>query len=282
MKFSIVTPSFNQGKWIRETLESVRIQKKAGPLKGRNAEAEFSSQDFSVEHLVMDGGSGDGTAELLKGWKEVHPDGNGYEFGFASEPDRGQSHAINKGLARSGGEILSYLCSDDLLEPGALAEVAGVFRARPEVDVVYGDYYFLEGDSGWKRPKKAEAFTLEGLRRHNFISQPAAFWRRRVYEKFGGFDENLRFCMDHEYWLRIAAEVNWHYLERPLAVMRLHGEAKTSAALGEAWKETYGMVRRYGLGREFRGKVLWMNCGGQWHYLLKRKVAEWWGRRRRG
>lgn len=279
MRFSIITPSFNQAAYLPECVESVRAQAGVDTVGGAVV------PPFSVEHLVQDGGSADGTVEWLEGNLSRINGESGtadpeqvHTLSFVSGPDRGQTDAINRGLARSTGEVLSYLCSDDYLLPGALARVAGVFAGHPELDVVYGDYAFLEGDSGWVRRKRVGPFSVERLRRDNFISQPATFWRRRVYERFGGFDESLRFCMDHEYWLRIAGSTSWSYLPEMLAVQRLHGDSKTGSQLVEAWEETALMAGRYGLGDAFGRRARTMRWYGAACYTAKRRFFRSIGR----
>ena len=253
MRVSLVTPSLNQGAWLEDCLRSVR---------------EAVSP---VEHWVIDGGSTDRTRDILAAQDFAR---------WISEPDRGQTDAINKGLAHCGGEILGYLCADDFLEPSALERVVAAFSAHPEADVVYGDGFFLESDSGWKRRKNAGPFSWPRLRARNFLIQPAVFWRRRVMERFGVFDATLRFCMDHEYWLRIGAETHWVYLPEPLATCRLHADAKTSRALAAAWAEAARMQERYGIRGRPRLEALWMAVGGCHYYRLKRAVFAFLGRRR--
>lgn len=257
MRFSIVTPSFNQGRYIQECLTSVQEA-------GRRAGVE-------VEHFVMDAGSADETVAILSKQKDAQ---------WVSEPDKGQTDAINKGLRRATGDILAYLCADDYLEPETLRLVREVFEQSPDVDVVYGDGYFLESDSGWKRPKKAGEFSVERLRNGNFVIQPAVFWRRRVYERFGEFDASLRYCMDQEYWLRIAADSRWAYIPTPLATCRLHSDAKTSSALAAAWAESAKMQQRYGIVGKPWWEALWMKFGGQYYYRLKRRIFAAIGRYR--
>jgi glycosyltransferase involved in cell wall biosynthesis len=256
MLISIVTPSLNQGPWIGDTLRSVWE----------------AARGLDVEHWVMDGGSTDDTRKILEGQDFAR---------WVSEPDDGQTDAINRGLARCSGEIQTYLCADDLLEPEALTRVVEAFTKHPEVDVVYGDGYFLESDSGWKRRKKAGPYSWDRLRAGNFLIQPAVFWRRRVFEKFGPFDASLRYCMDHEYWLRIGAGTRWLYLAEPLATCRLHADAKTSRALAAAWKEAAAMQARYGLYGKPRWDALWMAVAGQHYYRLKRAIFARVGRLRK-
>jgi glycosyltransferase involved in cell wall biosynthesis len=249
MKLSVITPSLNQARYIGECLDSVR---RAGEHAG----------PYEVEHIVIDGGSTDRTVDLLTARSDIR---------WISEKDTGQSNAINKGLAMANGDILAYLCADDLYEPDAVRTVMEAFLQNPEADLVYADFYFLEGDSGRKRRKSAAAFRPESLRNVNPLGQPAVWWRRRVYEKFGGFDESLHFCMDHEYWLRLGTNVRWHYLPEALAVSRLHADAKTSRQLPAMWRETARMLTRDG----WRFKPWWdafaMAAWGRHYYLMKRR-----------
>jgi len=249
MKLSVITPSLRQARYLGDCLASVRT-------------AAAQAAPHEVEHIVIDGGSDDGTVDLLRARTDIR---------WVSEKDTGQSNAINKGLSMATGEILAYLCADDLYEPGAVRSVMEAFVQYPEADVVYGDFYFLEGDSGRKRRKSAASFRPDRLRRGNPLGQPAVWWRRRVYDKVGGFDESLHFCMDHEYWLRIGTAVHWRYLPEPLAVSRLHADAKTSRQLPAMWRETARMLTRDG----WRAKPWWdafaMAAWGRHYYLLKRR-----------
>jgi len=250
MKLSVITPSLNQGRYLQECLESVRIAAETASL-------------HTVEHLVIDGRSQDDSLSILSAQTFAS---------WVSAPDEGQSHAINKGLTRATGDILAYLCADDLYEPPSLVRVLESFESNADVDVIYGDYFFLEGNSGRKRRKSAASFSPLKLHHHNPLGQPAVWWRRRVYEKFGGFDESLRFCMDHEYWLRLGDRVRWHYIPEPLAVSRLHGDAKTSRQLSAMWCESAHMLTR----DKWRLRPWWnassMVVWGRHYYRMKR----WW------
>lgn len=249
-----MTPSLNQGEFLGECLKSVQA----------------SSSSSVVEHLIMDGGSTDSTRAVIS---SLH------RGSWVSENDKGQTDAINKGFARSHGQILSYLCADDLLEAGALQAVKAAFARSPSPDVVYGDGWFLEGASGWKRLKKAGPFSYERLRRGNFLIQPSVFFHRRVYEKYGPLNERLQFCMDHEYWLRIGRETSWTYLEIPLATCRLHAGAKTSSQLVKAWDEARAMQAAYGIVFRPSLDALWMRLLGHHYYRLKRSIFESLGKR---
>ena len=151
MKLSVITPSLNQARYLGQCLASVRT-------------AAAQAKPHDVEQIVIDGGSSDGSVELLRGHDDIR---------WISEPDRGQSNAINKGLAMADGDILAYLCADDLYEPHALSRVFEVFASDAAADVVYADFYFLEGDSGRKRRKSAASFRPDRLRSRNPLGQPA-------------------------------------------------------------------------------------------------------------
>jgi glycosyltransferase involved in cell wall biosynthesis len=250
MKISVVTPCRNAGPYLAETLASVR-------------EAAANAPAVCIEHRVYDACSTDGTLGILRAQSFAR---------WISEPDAGQASAVNRGWREASGDVLCFLCADDLWLPQTARCVAEAFQQNPGIDVVYGDYFFLEGMTGWQRPKTAGPFSAERLLRHNFLSQPATFLRRRVFEKFGPLREDLRFCMDHEYWLRIHRATTWLYVPQPLAIMRLHADAKTSSQLAEAWDEAARMTATYGAGRRFFWKALWMRLAGQYLYRLRRSV----------
>jgi glycosyltransferase involved in cell wall biosynthesis len=225
MKVSVVTPSFNQGRFIGRTLESVAIQTGA-----------------EIEHVVFDGGSTDDTIEVLRRF--------GKAVRWVSERDKGQADAVNKGIRATDGEIIGWLNSDDIYYPGAIARVVAFLDAQPNVDVVYGmaDHIDLSDQAFEAYP--SEAWNFARLRETCFICQPAAFFRRRVVEHHGLLDEKLHFCMDYEYWLRLAkAGVNFAYLEHKLAGSRLYAENKTMgsrlkvhAEINDMQKSLFGRV----------------------------------------
>jgi glycosyltransferase involved in cell wall biosynthesis len=225
MKVSVVTPSFNQGRFIGRTLESVAIQTGA-----------------EIEHVVFDGGSTDDTIEVLRRF--------GKAVRWVSERDKGQADAVNKGIRATDGEIIGWLNSDDIYYPGAIARVVAFLDAQPNVDVVYGmaDHIDLSDQAFEAYP--SEAWNFARFRETCFICQPAAFFRRRVVEHHGLLDEKLHFCMDYEYWLRLAkAGVNFAYLEHKLAGSRLYAENKTMgsrlkvhAEINDMQKSLFGRV----------------------------------------
>jgi glycosyltransferase involved in cell wall biosynthesis len=225
VKVSVITPSFNQGQFIRRTLESVATQTGA-----------------EIEHVVFDGGSTDGTVEILKDF--------GHGVRWMSEADNGQTDAVNKGIRATDGEIIGWLNSDDIYYPDAIARVVAFFENNPDVDVVYGMADHIDLTDRPFEPYPTEPWDLARMRDTCIICQPAAFFRRRVVSRYGLFDENRHFCMDYEYWLRLAkAGASFAYLEQKLAGSRLYAENKTlgsrlkvHAEINDMQKSLFGTV----------------------------------------
>lgn len=214
-KISIVTPSFNQARFLERTLESVLNQ--AYP---------------NLEFYIQDGGSTDGTVEMLQRY-------DGRLSGWASCPDNGQSHAINVAFSRTSGEIMAWLNSDDILLPGALAYVGDYFSRHPEVDVVYGHRLLIDENDReigrWVMP----AHDDQMLSWVDFIPQETMFWRRRIWDQSGGrIDESLHFAIDWDLLVRFrAAGARFARLPRFLGGFRIHPEQKTSAEMPMGFRE---------------------------------------------
>jgi hypothetical protein len=216
--FSVVTPTLNQASFLPETLASVRLQEE--PL----------------EHVVVDGGSSDGTLDLLAKAPGLR---------FVSVPGEGQSAAVNRGVAMTSGEILGWLNSDDTYLPGALAAVARHFSLHPEVDVVYGDCVYRDGAGRRLGPYPTGPFepgrSVEAVQ--NPVPQPAAFLRRRAFLSASGLDPRLHYAMDFDLWLRLASlGAAFAYLPSALATLRLHPAAKSVSSLAEVAPEIVAVV----------------------------------------
>ena len=225
-KITVVTPSYNQGQFLEETIQSVLDQ--GYP---------------NLEYIIMDGGSADNSVDIIR----QYADRLAY---WVSEPDRGQSHAINKGFQRATGDVLAWLCSDDLYLPETLHIVGRFFFEHPDVEVVYGDVVEIDEAGGILRAVRTPNFNrLALLARGISVPQPTTFFRRRVYEQVGGLDETLNWNMDYEYLLRMA--FGGHKVRRiaqPLARFRLHSASKTvTGVVGERghWKSMEQIQKRY-------------------------------------
>jgi glycosyltransferase involved in cell wall biosynthesis len=201
---SIVTPSFNQGAFIGQTIDSVL------------------SQDYPhIDYRVIDGGSTDDTVAVLKSY--------GDRVAWVSEKDRGQTHAINKGMAQARGSIRAYLNSDDLLRPGAVSRAVEHFRTTPVCDLVYGRDAMIDAAGSYLGMYPTREYSFEELVERCCISQPAAFWRSRLADRIGPFDEALSLVMDYDYWLRAdRSGAQIEHIPDVLAHTRHHRQTKTS------------------------------------------------------
>ena len=234
MRITVVTPSFNQAPYLEATLRSVLHQ----------------GYD-DLEYLVLDGGSTDGSREIIA----RYADRLAY---WRSRPDGGQAAAIAEGFSRATGDVLYWLNSDDVLLPGALQHAARAFRQRPEVGLVTGDCVLVDGRGrvvGLRRKwRPARFFIARGM---TYFSQTATFFRRDAYERAGGIDPELHCVMDDELWVRMArAGVRMARLDRRVAAFRLHPESKGGSWRGRYAEEIAALTRRGVYPRGARRAVL--------------------------
>jgi glycosyltransferase involved in cell wall biosynthesis len=218
---SIVTPSFNQGRFIEKTVTSVLYQKYP-----------------ALEYIIQDGGSTDDTHIIIEKYKNLFKH-------CESKTDNGQTHAINLGFQHANGEIMGYLNSDDILLPGALAYIAEYFERHPEVDVVYGHRILIDEfghEIGrWILPPHDNKV----LSWADYIPQESLFWRKRVWDKIGGrLDENFRFAMDWDMILRFR-DVGAKFVRLPrfLGGFRIHIHQKTSSEMSRTGIEEIERLR---------------------------------------
>lgn len=220
---SIVTPSLNQGEYLESTIRSV------------------SDQSYpALEYVVQDGGSSDGTLEILKAYSSSLAS-------WESAPDGGQASAINRGFERTTGEIMAYLNSDDVLLPGSLAYIARFFESNPEVDVVYGHRILIDGGGKeigrWILP----GHDNEAIAYADFVPQETLFWRRSAWESVGEkLDESFKFAMDYDLILRFRdAGLTFRRLPRFLGAFRVWQDQKTQSLwLNEGLSETRRLMVR--------------------------------------
>ncbi len=215
---SIITPSYNQARYLEETIRSVL------------------EQDYpALEYFVMDGGSNDGSVEIIRRYGDQLT-------GWVSEKDQGQADAINKGFRRATGEIIAWLNSDDAYQPGAIQKAVESFEKHPEAGLVYGNVLSIDENSQPFNLQTFKPFTLNDLMAFNIISQPAVFMRRSILEKAGLLDPTFHFLLDHHLWLRILRLAPAVYLPETLAAARYHAEAKNLARTADFGAEAFRIV----------------------------------------
>jgi glycosyltransferase involved in cell wall biosynthesis len=248
---SVVTPSYNQGRFLEQTIRSVL------------------DQDYPrLEYAVQDGGSGDESAAVLEKYRDklVHAE---------SRKDKGQANAINLGFAHATrGEVMAYLNSDDLLLPGSLNYVAAYFAAHPDVDVVYGHRVIIDPDGKevgrWVLPGHSDRMLVWA----DYVPQETMFWRRRIWDKAGGrIDEGFQFALDWDLLLRFrAAGAKFVRLPRFLGAFRVHPTQKTSAELVDTGTPEMNRLRLRLHGRETDLEDIRRNMRG---YMLRHAGYNW-------
>lgn len=231
MKISVITPSYNQAQFIERTIESVLNQNYP-----------------ELEYIIMDGGSTDGTVEILKKYSD--------RIIWKSEKDNGQSDAINKGLRIATGDIVTYLNSDDTYEPNAFTKVIKFFQKNPDKKWAYGKCKIIDAaDQEIRKPITLyknlllKKYSYTKLLSENFISQPATFWKREIHAKIGFFDENEHFCMDYEFWLRIGKNYPAGVINDYLANFRYHTNSKSGSVNKKQFQDELRIAKEYSQGK---------------------------------
>jgi glycosyltransferase involved in cell wall biosynthesis len=264
MRISIVTPSLNQGRFIERTIRSVLEQ----------------TGEFELEYRVQDGGSTDGTLEMLRRYEgRLH---------WASEPDRGPADAINKGLARATGEVLAWLNSDDTYCPGALARVAALFHSRPDLLWLHGRCQIVDEQdrpirsliSSYKH-RLSLRYSYRRLLTENFISQMTVFWRREALDRLGApplLDTQLQLAFDYDLWLRLGRLGAPAYIARPTACFRWRPDSLSGARFERQFEEDFQVSCRYA-GRQ--RSLLWLKRWRSARIVWVYRALGWLGRRRK-
>jgi len=228
MHITIVTPILNRSAFIEQSFRSIIEQR----------------GDFSLEYWVIDGGSDDGTLGILGQYhNKLH---------YISESDRGQAHALNKGMAVASSDIIGWLNSDDIYLPGTLDKVARCFRQNPGCQWLIGKCRIIDHEGreirrlvSWYKNSRLTRYSYKNLLHENFISQPAVFFRRSFFRDVGHFDESLHYAMDYDLWLRMGAISNPVILHEYIAAFRWHPLSKTSAQLRNSLQEAAVVAHRY-------------------------------------
>jgi glycosyltransferase involved in cell wall biosynthesis len=228
LRMSIVTPSLNQGDFIGEAIQSVALQ-----------------QSSNVEHLIVDGGSGDGTLEILK---QCSSSSEHRHVRWSSEPDGGQSDAFNQGLREATGELIGWLNSDDRYRPGSFAEVQRAFIENPDMDVLYGDYAVINENGRILKIRREIEFNRFVLMYHRvlYIATAATFFRRRVFTDGNWLNSNLHYAMDFDLFVRIAAAgYRIKHIPIIMADVRVHPASKSCAKTKIMLQERETLMRTY-------------------------------------
>ena len=215
-KISIVTPSFNQGNYLEKTIRSVLLQ--GYP---------------NLEYIIIDGGSTDQSVEVIKKYEQW------IDF-WVSEKDQGQSHAINKGLARTSGELLGWLNSDDYYLPGALFKIARAYLEDTSVGAIYGQGHVVDETGAIIHIPKLVPVTKESLFGWCFgndFMQPSCLFTRKAWQESGPIDESLNFALDVEFWIRIADRFTFKRIPDVLSIALSHSQAKTTSMRNRGYAE---------------------------------------------
>jgi glycosyltransferase involved in cell wall biosynthesis len=228
---TIVTPSYNQGRFLEATLRSV-LEQGYSPL----------------EYLVVDGASSDNSVEILRRYA-------GRLSWWVSEKDSGQSEAINKGLQRAKGEYIGWLNSDDIYQPGAVARAVVAFEAHPEAAVVYGDALAIDADGKPFNLMRARQYSLVDLLSFNIICQPAAFMRRSVLEQVHYLNPAYHLLMDNLLWMNMARLGPLVYVPETWAAARYHDQAKNRTRGAAYGREARMLIEDLQTRPEFAGVI---------------------------
>ena len=223
-KISIVTPSFNQGQFIEESIRSILLQ--GYP---------------DLEYIIIDGGSTDGSIEIIKKYQ------NWLAF-WVSEADRGQSHALNKGFAKASGSIYAYLNSDDLYEKNVSKKIGSIFRKESNSDFWAGECFFFGGSNqGYiHKPWWPEALTYLLNPLSSTFQQAACFWSAEIFKKLHGFDESLNFCFDRDFFIRIGLHgITPTLISERIARFREHPNSKSISKRTQFYKESISIVQKH-------------------------------------
>lgn len=221
-KVSVVTPSYQQGRFIEQTLLSV------------------CGQGYqNIEHIVVDGASTDGTHGILAKY------GSLYNLRWISERDSGQTEALNKGFRIATGDIVGWVNSDDTYLPGAVARVVEFFASMPEIGWVYGDAYWMDQAGNATGLFRGAEFELERLVYEGmYFPQPTVFARRSLIEMIGGLDETINTAMDYDYCLRLGLRGRAVYISQVLATRRLHADAKSIKSRPSFYEDSLACLDR--------------------------------------
>lgn len=221
-KFSIITPTLNQSKYIRQTIDSVLLQ------------------DYeNLELIVVDGGSSDGTLDILKEYREIK---------WISEPDSGAANALNKGFKMADGDIIAWLNSDDYYDENAISTIAKVFESDENADLVYGNLTFVDEKGNVLFCNRTEEYKLETLVRKyaDIVRQPCTFFKKELLDKTGYLDESLKCVFDYDLFVRFLRSAHPKHIDANIAFYRDYKDTLTRKYIRRQGKEIIKVSRRNG------------------------------------
>jgi glycosyltransferase involved in cell wall biosynthesis len=251
-RITVITPSFNHARFLPQCIDSVLDQRYA-----------------NLQYLVMDGGSTDGTLDILRGYRD--------RIVWKSERDHGQADAVNKGLRAADGEIIGWLNSDDYYLPDCLQRVVDCFHDHPDAAMIYGRALMVDELGDTLREYPTFRFSRNDLRRKCYVCQPAVFIRRSVVDMVGPLNDALEICLDYEWWLRIARAHRLAFCDHVLAASRHYSTTKTSARRLRALVEAGYLMREHFGRASWRWSAKWV--AHRWSLDHRRylfPVAGWW------
>jgi glycosyltransferase involved in cell wall biosynthesis len=215
---SIITPSYNQAKYLEQTIQSVL------------------NQDYKkIEYIVIDGGSNDGSIDIIKKYQD--------KFAYwISEKDNGQADAINKGFAKANGEVIAWLNSDDYYLPNTISQVVKTFEENPDVVLIYGNMLAVDENGKTFNILNYKQLSLEDLICFQIIGQPAVFFRSSALQKTNGLNLDFHFLLDHLFWIELAQHGKILHVNQTWSAARYHAEAKNRAKAAEFGKEAFRIL----------------------------------------
>lgn len=252
-RLTIITPSYNQARFIERTMDSV-----------------LSQGHPNLEYIVVDGGSKDGSADIIRKYER-------HLAWWVSTPDRGQVHAINKGLERATGAWVGWQNSDDVYLPGALAAAASAQAScNSDIGLITGALVMVDADDRQLRELRYVTPTFRSLRAEGMVlANQSAWWRSSLHGAVGLLDERYDCSFDYDWFLRLLRQTRARYIDEPMGALRLHGDTKTSNLSARFTEQNEAILQRWGRPSLFERRAYQMRralytvANGHWNYLLR-------------